>query len=148
MLGESEDPRFIAEILARGARSYLPSSASLSVAIGVFCLAMAGGSFIPASTLQDLDRGGRAPLGRNQSVQSTLGLTERQAAVANAVALGKPNKIIAYELNVSESTVKVHVRTIMKKLQARNRTEIAFKLHSAKSGADPVQNGPHGRRAA
>jgi hypothetical protein len=40
---------------------------------------------------------------------------------------GKANKIIAYELNMCESTVKVHVRNIMKKLKARNRTEVAFK---------------------
>jgi DNA-binding NarL/FixJ family response regulator len=40
---------------------------------------------------------------------------------------GKPNKIIAYELNMCESTVKVHVRAIMKKLKATNRTEVAFK---------------------
>jgi DNA-binding NarL/FixJ family response regulator len=148
MMGESEDPRHVAEILACGARSYLPSSASLSVAIGVFCLAVAGGSFVPASALRDLERTERGPLAQKHSVHGTLGLTERQFAVANAVALGKPNKIIAYELNVSESTVKVHLRTIMKKLEARNRTEVAFKLHSAKGGGGPVQHGPHGRRVA
>lgn len=41
-----------------------------------------------------------------------------------------PNKLIAYELNMCESTVKVHVRTIMKKLKARNRTEVAFLTQS------------------
>jgi DNA-binding NarL/FixJ family response regulator len=39
---------------------------------------------------------------------------------------GTPNKIIAYELNMCESTVKVHVRNIMKKLKAKNRTEVAY----------------------
>ena len=34
--------------------------------------------------------------------------------------------IIAYELNMCESTVKVHVRNIMKKLNAKNRTEVAY----------------------
>jgi DNA-binding NarL/FixJ family response regulator len=82
-----------------------------------------------------------------KKVHSRLGLTERQFAVAKAVALGKPNKIIAFELNVSESTIKVHMRTIMKTLQARNRTEVAFKLHSATGSADPIQDGPRGRRA-
>ena len=36
------------------------------------------------------------------------------------------NKLIAYELNMCESTVKVHVRNIMKKLQATNRTQVAY----------------------
>ena len=42
---------------------------------------------------------------------------------------GKSNKVIAYELGVEESTVKVHVRHIMKKLNATNRTHAAFLVH-------------------
>ncbi len=93
---------------------------------------MAGGIFVPASALRN--SGHKWPE-REQTVHSLLGLSERQAAVADAVALGKPNKIIAYELDLCESTVKVHIRTIMKKLKARNRTEVAFKLHAAKTRA-------------
>lgn len=44
-----------------------------------------------------------------------------------AIQRGKSNKIIAYELGMCESTVKVHVRRIMKKLKAKNRTEVAVK---------------------
>jgi DNA-binding NarL/FixJ family response regulator len=132
VMGESEDPRHIAEVLAQGARGYIPTSVSLSVAISALCLAMAGGIFVPVSALQA--PGPERPE-REQSVHSMLGLSERQAAVADAVALGKPNKIIAYELDLCESTVKVHIRSIMKKLQARNRTEVAFKLHAAKTRA-------------
>jgi len=131
VLGENEDSDHILAILAQGVRGYIPTSVSLSVAIGALCLAMAGGTFVPASALQNSSR--ERPE-RQQSVHSMLGLSERQAAVADAVALGKPNKIIAYELNLCESTVKVHIRSIMKKLHARNRTEIAFKLHAARSG--------------
>ena len=36
------------------------------------------------------------------------------------------NKLIAYELDMCESTVKVHIRNIMKKLKATNRTEVAY----------------------
>ena len=39
---------------------------------------------------------------------------------------GKPNKIIAYELDICESTVKVHMRHIMGKLNATNRTQAAL----------------------
>jgi DNA-binding NarL/FixJ family response regulator len=39
---------------------------------------------------------------------------------------GKQNKIIAYELSMCESTVKVHIRHIMKKLKARNRTQVVL----------------------
>ncbi len=132
VMGESEDSRLVAEMLEQGARGYIPTSVSLNVAIGALGLALAGGIFVPASALQH--PGFERPE-HEQSVHDTLGLSQRQAAVAEAVALGKPNKIIAYEMHLSESTVKVHIRTIMKKLQARNRTEVAFKLHEAKTRA-------------
>ena len=56
--------------------------------------------------------------------------------MVEAIRQGKPNKIIAYELNMCESTVKVHVRAIMKKLKARNRTEVAYLFSSSISDPD------------
>ena len=53
----------------------------------------------------------------------------RQEEVVKALRRGKANKIIAHELNLRESTVKVHIRNIMKKLRATNRTEVAYKLN-------------------
>jgi DNA-binding CsgD family transcriptional regulator len=50
--------------------------------------------------------------------------TERETAVLVRLREGQPNKIIAYALGVSESTVKVHLRSIMSKLKVRNRTQI------------------------
>ncbi|WP_292232421.1 LuxR C-terminal-related transcriptional regulator [Mesorhizobium sp.] len=41
---------------------------------------------------------------------------------------GKPKKIIGYELNMCENTVKAHIRSIMKKLKATNRTQIAYRI--------------------
>ena len=55
--------------------------------------------------------------------------TNRQSAVFEALKRGKANKTIAYELNMRESTVKVHVRHVMRKLKATNRTEAVYKLN-------------------
>lgn len=52
--------------------------------------------------------------------------TARQIEVLEALRQGKANKTIACELQLQESTVKVHVRNIMKKLKAKNRTEVAY----------------------
>ena len=60
-------------------------------------------------------------------------LSKQQIAVVKKLAQGKPNKIIAYELALCESTVKVHVRAIMKKLQATNRTQVAYIYQSMKA---------------
>ncbi|MCB8878413.1 response regulator transcription factor [Acidisoma silvae] len=53
-------------------------------------------------------------------------LTRRQSEVFACIKQGKPNKTIAYELGMSESTVKVHVRNIMQNLGATNRTHAVF----------------------
>jgi len=54
-------------------------------------------------------------------------VTPRELEVVRAIQRGSSNKVIAYELGMCESTVKVHVRRVMKKLKAKNRTEVAIK---------------------
>jgi DNA-binding NarL/FixJ family response regulator len=61
---------------------------------------------------------------------SAIGLTPRQIEVLKCLWQGKPNKAIAQELNMREGTVKVHVRHILHKLHAQNRTQIvSLTLH-------------------
>ena len=127
VMGEIENPSHVVKILASGARGYIPTSVSLNVAIEAISLARAGGLFVPASSLIQSHQ---APRGTPSAAPPSDLFTHRQTAVADALCRGKANKIIAYELNLCESTVKVHVRNIMKKLQARNRTEVAFKMHN------------------
>ncbi len=86
---------------------------------------MAGGTFVPASSLIAAQR--RVESSEGKERRSSEGMfTARQAAVVEALRRGKSNKQIAYELAMCESTVKVHVRNIMKRLNARNRTQVAL----------------------
>src|SRR5262249_28122803 len=55
-----------------------------------------------------------------------LDLSDRQVAILAGICRGEPNKIIGRTLNLPESTVKVHVREIMRKLAVSNRTQIAI----------------------
>src|SRR5690606_26939929 len=57
-------------------------------------------------------------------------LTLRQHEVLEGLRYGKSNKHIARELNMQEATVKVHVRQIMRKLGASNRTQVALLAQS------------------
>jgi DNA-binding CsgD family transcriptional regulator len=51
----------------------------------------------------------------------------RQNEVLRMLWNGSSNKVIAYELRMSESTVKVHIRHIMKKLNVNNRTQVVLR---------------------
>jgi two-component system, NarL family, nitrate/nitrite response regulator NarL len=53
-------------------------------------------------------------------------LSGREAAILNALIRGAPNKIIAYQLSITEATAKVHVKAILRKIQAKNRTQAAI----------------------
>lgn len=132
VLAESEDLREMIAAIDCGARGYIPASVGVDVIIEAARLTSAGGIFLPTASILSL----RDAI-RPRSVMSSCAgeqLTTRQTAVANALRRGKANKVIAFELNMSESTVKVHIRNIMRKLNATNRTEAAFKLNSGFAG--------------
>lgn len=124
LLSDVEDPDQIVDALDKGARGYIPTSVSLDVAIEAMRLVRAGGMYVPASSLIAARRSTSSSTASKQTSRSLF--TARQAAVVEALRRGKANKMIGYELNMRESTVKVHVRNIMKKLGAKNRTEVAF----------------------
>ena len=131
---DDEDVEHVLFALDGGARGCIPTSVTLEVAVRAIHLVQAGGTFVPASSLISLR--GREEQAAAEKGTRVGSFTQRQFAVVEAVRLGKANKRIAYELNMRESTVKVHVRNIMKKLKARNRTEVAFLTSSLFSNTD------------
>ena len=109
----------IARIVDFGARGYIPTSMPYHLAVEAVRFVEAGGTFVPAGHLVD----GRD---RHKQPAAAKALTERQMRVVEAIGHGFANKQIAHKLKMSENTVKVHLRHIMKKLNVRNRTEIAI----------------------
>jgi two-component system nitrate/nitrite response regulator NarL len=57
--------------------------------------------------------------------RSQAGLTERELSILKCLAHGMSNKLIARELDIMDSTVKVHIRNLLKKLKFRSRVEAA-----------------------
>jgi DNA-binding NarL/FixJ family response regulator len=126
VVADNDDLTFILKALELGVRGYIPTTVGIEICMQAIELAIAGGKFVPASSVLTLRKllGGRSDEFRH----ITTSFTARQSAVAEGLRRGKANKIIAYELNLCESTVKVHIRNIMKKLGATNRTEVAYKI--------------------
>jgi DNA-binding NarL/FixJ family response regulator len=122
----------ILKAIENGARGYIPTSISLAVAAKAIHLVAAGGVYIPASVLlQSNHTSKNGDVASKPNTQTDAAFTSRQLAVVDALRRGKANKVIAYDLNMCESTVKVHIRNVMKKLHARNRTEIAYILNTS-----------------
>lgn len=104
--------------LGSGARGYIPDNASLEVVMGAIRLVRAGGIFVPADSLMRSCE--------QAQPEKPARLTTRQLAIIERLRQGESNKVIADKLDMKVNTVKVHVRNIMQKTKARNRTEIAY----------------------
>ncbi|HEX4768318.1 MAG TPA: response regulator transcription factor [Lichenihabitans sp.] len=124
VLSDIEDAPFVVQCLEKGASGYIPTSMSLAVASQVLHLVLAGGVFIPSTALVNL--ADRPPAYSEAPLPLQTLLSSKETLVARELRKGTPNKIIAYHLNMCESTVKVHVRNIMRKMCAKNRTEVAY----------------------
>jgi two-component system nitrate/nitrite response regulator NarL len=53
-------------------------------------------------------------------------LSNREAEILRCIMQGEPNKVIARKLEVTEATIKVHVKAILRKIGAANRTQAAM----------------------
>jgi DNA-binding NarL/FixJ family response regulator len=136
ILSDFEDPESVREAFELGVRGYIPTSLASPVAIGAVHLVCVGGTFAPTAALLCQDDRPRSPAGE----PLIEGFTQRQSQILECLRRGMANKLIAYELSMCESTVKVHIRNIMKKLNATNRTEVAYLTRGFFEGADQYQH--------
>jgi DNA-binding NarL/FixJ family response regulator len=122
VLSDHEDAEDVREAFNLGVQGYIPTSLASRVAMGAVHLVCVGGTFAPATTL--LSDGERRQAAAGEPLIE--GFTQRQSQILDCLRRGMANKLIAYELDMCESTVKVHIRNIMKKLHATNRTQVAY----------------------
>jgi DNA-binding NarL/FixJ family response regulator len=126
VLSDRDDVENINEALTCGVWGYIPTSVEPEVVFAALRLIKAGGTYVPAQQRTP----GTTKLGigvesQRPRLSDVLDLTPRELSVLDLLREGKPNKLIAAGLNMEESTVKVHVRNILKKLRAANRTQAA-----------------------
>ena len=120
--------------LKLGLRGLIPTrTTSIMLTVAAIHFVKAGGTF----AAEPLLLGGEAEAPKSQGEHQLRGrFTSRQVAVLSHMARGRANKIIAHELQMSESTVKVHVRNIMRRVGASNRTEAVYKSRQILSQAN------------
>jgi DNA-binding NarL/FixJ family response regulator len=116
-----------AESAARqlGVQGCITTCTSLTVAVAALRLVAAGGCYFPTRPLlsqspETVSLGTTRPIAVGERFEK---LTPREQAVLSVLAIGAQNKIIAYRLGMSMSTVKAHMHSIIRKLRVRNRTE-------------------------
>ncbi len=142
------------QLILRNVTSIITADSSIDMMIAAMRFALAGGRFAPADCLRPNAAANTGASSAQAMRDETLELTShhdtsftpREIEVLHRLRQGLQNKIIAYELGISESTVKVHLRNVMKKLNASNRTQVAFMLrrlpHLTTNGAAAGERAP------
>ena len=132
----SDDLMDVQQVLSTGAAGFIHKSTAPNIMLSALRLVLAGGIYVPPHAMR------HAPV--KASTSSTPGygkgwegrLTARQMEVLRLLALGKPNKVIARELDLSEGTVKIHLSAIFRVLDVNNSTEAVLAAQHLSEGSN------------
>lgn len=119
VISASEDVRNIRRVLESGVCGYIPKRSDPKILNSALQLVLDGGTYIPPAVIES--NGSAASANGGKPKGKTL--TNRQAQVLDLVAQGMSNKQIAYEMGVSEATVKLHINALLRSIGVTNRTQ-------------------------
>ena len=128
IVSASEEPRVYAAASQLGAAAFIPKSAGLDEMREALSAVREGDSWFPESDLAE-----------DSDLANMASLTPAQRRILGQIRHGLLNKQIAYELEISEATVKAHITAIFRKLGVNNRTQavlLAAKLDVDQPVAD------------
>lgn len=123
---------YVAGALAAGARGFLLKDAGPDLLVQAIHAAAEGDALIAPSVTARLLAHFADSAAASGRAQPVVPLTEREEEVALTVAQGLTNAQIADELHISLSTVKFHLASLMTKIGARNRVQIAIWAYETK----------------
>jgi len=123
LLSAHVDSALIQQALKEQASGFIPKTATPDVMLSAVQLVLNGGVYIPPEAMGRVQANGFPPM---SPVSGKAQLTQRQMDVLQQMKNGLSNKEIARELNMSPSTVKVHVAAILRELAAASRTQAVF----------------------
>lgn len=123
------EKEIVQKTLDLGASGYIPKTSSNAVIISAVNLVLSGAAYIPAELLKESSYNSLNELKEIENLSEFENLSEkikilspRQLDVLRLIAAGKSNKQIAFDLGLTEGTVKLHVTAILKVLNVYNRT--------------------------
>jgi len=120
IISGEERPEFVRNILEYDVKAYIPKTIGNNEFINAIKQVLNGENFLPPSIAAEIKRS------QDEGNPSIYQLTERQKQVLALMAQGVSNQQIADKLNISGNTITVHVKNILKVLNAANRTEAGF----------------------
>lgn len=131
MVSAQEEAAVVVKSREFGASGFIPKSSTLEVIQDAVRKVLDGEVWWPPQAFEKVD----VPAEARAASEGLASLTPQQFRVLTMVCEGLLNKQIAYELSVSEATIKAHVTAIFRKLGVRTRTQAALLLQQLESVA-------------
>lgn len=132
IVSATEDPATIRRALDLGALGFVPKSAGIETIREAISTILRGDLWKP----DDVDLGTESDPEIADLVSRLESLTPQQTRVLSMISQGLLNKQIAYELSVSEATVKAHVSAVLQKLNVDSRTQAVIRM--SRLGTDAI----------
>jgi DNA-binding NarL/FixJ family response regulator len=135
VVSANDDPAVIRRCMDFGASGFIPKTLGVEPMREAISTVLNGGIWTPA----DVDFGAGSDVESKKLIARLSTLTPQQVRVLMMLSEGLLNKQIAYELGVSEATVKAHVSAILQKLGVESRTQAVIAAARIEAG-----HWPHG----
>ncbi len=133
VVSANEDAGVIRRCMEFGASGFIPKTLGIDAMRTAIGAVLAGGVWTPP----DVDLKGGTDVATAEVVSRLATLTPQQVRVLMMLSEGMLNKQIAFELNLSEATVKAHVSAILQKLNVESRTQAVIAAAKIESGNWP-----------
>ena len=130
VVSANDDPAAIRRCMEFGASGFIPKTLGVEAMRGAISRILSGGVWTPPDV--DLSAGSDAETAALMARMATL--TPQQVRVLMMLSEGLLNKQIAYQLGVSEATVKAHVSAILQKLGVESRTQAVIAAAKIEAG--------------
>jgi DNA-binding NarL/FixJ family response regulator len=135
IVSANDDPVVIGHCMEFGAAGFLPKTLSVEMLRAAIARVLAGEMWMPP----DVELAGTADAETAALIRRLSTLTPQQVRVLMMLSGGLLNKQIAYELGVSEATVKAHVSAILQKLGVDSRTQAVIAAGKIETGQWPLK---------
>ena len=130
-------------VLANGADGYLLKDITPLALRQSLSLALAGEKILPTKLVSILVADSAQRSRAAPSATACDSLTGREKDILACLVAGHPNKLIGRELGITEGTVKVHLKGVLKKINVQNRTQAAiWAANHGYGGFERTQDGP------
>ncbi len=121
VVSASEESAIVTQVKHHGAFGFIPKSSDMRSLISALNQVLSGEPYFPPGSIQP-------GVEHDDLAEKIATLTPQQYKVLGMLSDGLLNKQIAYELNVSEATIKAHMTAIFRKLNVTNRTQAVILL--------------------